>query len=141
MRGTPFDQLMVLRPPRSQGTDAFIEIFNSDGSEAGACGNGMRCVGLIARAAGEAPALKFETPAGILDVSFPAKDLISVDMGPPRFGWQDIPLAEEFHDTTQIELQVGPIDAPVLHSPSVCSMGNPHAVFWVEEARVPIIGA
>ncbi|MGO4836556.1 diaminopimelate epimerase, partial [Rhizobiaceae sp. 2RAB30] len=58
--------------------------------------------------------------------------MISDDMGVPRFGWQDIPLAEEFHDTRMIELQVGPIDKPVLHSPSVASMGNPHAIFWVE---------
>src|SRR5690606_10148230 len=42
------------------------------------------------------------------------------------------PLAEEFRDTRMIELQAGPIDAPVLHSPSVASMGNPHAIFWVE---------
>ena len=54
-------------------------------------------------------------------------------MGVPRFGWQDIPLAEEFGDTSRIELQIGPIDAPVLHSPSVVSMGNPHAIFWVDE--------
>jgi diaminopimelate epimerase len=53
-------------------------------------------------------------------------------MGKPRFGWQEIPLAEEFRDTRMIELQVGPIDQPVLHSPSVVSMGNPHAIFWVE---------
>src|SRR4030088_1610748 len=54
-------------------------------------------------------------------------------MGPPKFGWKDIPLAEEFRDTRYIELQVGPIDAPVLHSPSVVSMGNPHAIFWVDD--------
>jgi diaminopimelate epimerase len=54
-------------------------------------------------------------------------------MGEPRFGWQDIPLAEEFRDTRAIELQIGPIDAPVLHSPSVVSMGNPHAIFWVDD--------
>ena len=53
-------------------------------------------------------------------------------MGKPRFGWQEIPLAEEFRDTRMIELQIGPIDAPVLHSPSVVSMGNPHAIFWVD---------
>ncbi len=56
-------------------------------------------------------------------------------MGAPKFGWQDIPLAEEFRDTRYIELQVGPIDAPVLHSPSVVSMGNPHAIFWVEDIQ------
>ena len=58
--------------------------------------------------------------------------MISVDMGVPRFGWQEIPLAEEFRDTRMIELQIGPIDAPVLHSPSAVSMGNPHAIFWVD---------
>ena len=54
-------------------------------------------------------------------------------MGKPRFGWQDIPLAEEFRDTRGIELQIGPIDAPILHSPSVVTMGNPHAIFWVDD--------
>ena len=57
----------------------------------------------------------------------------TVDMGKPRFAWNDIPLAEEFADTRYIELQIGPIDKPILHSPSVVSMGNPHAIFWVED--------
>ena len=54
-------------------------------------------------------------------------------MGAPRFGWNEIPLAEEFRDTRAIELQIGPIDAPILHSPSAVSMGNPHAIFWVDD--------
>ncbi len=56
-------------------------------------------------------------------------------MGKPRFAWNEIPLAEEFRDTRAIELQIGPIDAPVLHSPSVVSMGNPHAIFWVDDVE------
>ena len=60
------------------------------------------------------------------------RGLISVDMGVPKFGWRDIPLAEEFRDTRKIELQIGPVEAPVLHSPSVANIGNPHAIFWVE---------
>ncbi|MEZ5802624.1 MAG: diaminopimelate epimerase, partial [Rhizobiaceae bacterium] len=75
----------------------------------------------------------FETVAGIINAEEHADGSISVDLGKPRFGWQDIPLAEEFRDTRAIELQIGPIDAPVLHSPSVVSMGNPHAIFWVDE--------
>ena len=55
--------------------------------------------------------------------------------GDPRFGWRDIPLAEPFHDTRTIELQIGPIDKPILHSPSVANVGNPHAVFWVEDVN------
>ena len=58
-------------------------------------------------------------------------------MGEPRFGWADIPLAEPFHDTRRIELQIGPIDKPILHSPSVVNVGNPHAVFWVGRRPTP----
>src|SRR5690606_40198265 len=59
--------------------------------------------------------------------------MIAGDMGTPKFAWYDIPLAEDFADTRKIELQIGPIDAPVLHSPSVASMGNPQATFWVHD--------
>ena len=61
-------------------------------------------------------------------------------MGQPRFHWTEIPLAEEFFDTRAIELQVGPIDHPILHSPSAVSMGNPHAVFWVEDVDAYDLG-
>ena len=135
-RSVPYDQLMVLQPPRLAGTEAFIRIYNNDGSEAGACGNGMRCVvrKLFERAA--RPPATFETRAGLLNCwQGPAHDLYTVDMGAPKFGWQDIPLAEEFRDTRYIELQIGPIDAPILHSPSVVSMGNPHAIFWVDDVN------
>lgn len=130
----PYDQLMVLQKPRLQGTASFIRIFNNDGSEAGACGNGMRCVARQMFAATGERGLTFETRAGLLNAwQGPSPDLYTVDMGAPKFGWQDIPLAEEFRDTRYIELQVGPIDAPILHSPSVVSMGNPHAIFWVDD--------
>lgn len=130
----PYDQLMVLQKPRLQGTASFIRIFNNDGSEAGACGNGMRCVARQMFAATGERGLTFETRAGLLNAwQGPSPELFTVDMGTPKFGWQDIPLAEEFRDTRYIELQVGPIDAPILHSPSVVSMGNPHAVFWVDD--------
>src|SRR5215207_8035349 len=125
-----FDQLMVLHDARTAGTEAFVRIYNTDGSSAEACGNGMRCVGwAVAQQTGR-NALKFETVAGVLDVAVQGIDRITVDMGKPRFGWQDIPLAEAFHDTRTIELQIGPIDKPLLHSPSVANIGNPHAVFW-----------
>ena len=67
-------------------------------------------------------------------------DRITVDMGTPKFGWRDIPLAEPFHDTRAIELQIGPIDKPILHSPSVVNVGNPHAVFWVEDVNAYDLG-
>jgi diaminopimelate epimerase len=74
----------------------------------------------------------FQTVAGILNAVEHEDGTISVDMGRPVFDWDRIPLAEEFHDTSRIELQIGPIDKPVLHSPSAMSMGNPHAIFWVD---------
>src|SRR6478609_9015052 len=134
--GVHYDQLMLLQPPRLAGTEAFIRIYNNDGSEAGACGNGMRCVvRKLFEESGQTTAT-FETRAGLLNCwQGPRGDLYTVDMGPPKFGWQDIPLAEEFRDTRYIELQVGPIDAPLLHSPSAVNMGNPHAIFWVDDVN------
>jgi diaminopimelate epimerase len=132
----PYDQLMVLYPPKLAGTEAFIRIYNSDGSEAGACGNGMRCVARQVFAGSAADGMTFETRAGLLNTwRGPVPDVFTVDMGKPKFGWQEIPLAEEFRDTRTIELQIGPIDAPVLHTPSAVSMGNPHAIFWVSDVN------
>jgi diaminopimelate epimerase len=132
----PYDQLMAVYPARISGTDAFVRIYNNDGSEAGACGNGMRCVADILFKETGNSALTVETRAGLLACLKGAAPLTStVDMGVPRFAWDEIPLAEEFRDTRAIELQIGPIDHPILHSPSAVSMGNPHAVFWVDDVN------
>ncbi len=131
--GVGFDQLITIERTRS-GADAFMRIDNADGGEVEACGNGTRCVGwLLMRESGR-PSVAIETRAGILNARPGDTELmIAVDMGAPKFGWRDIPLAEEFRDTRAIELQIGPIDAPVLHSPSVVNIGNPHAIFWVDD--------
>lgn len=136
--GSSFDQLMVLHDPVSEGTDAFMRIYNTDGSQSGACGNGTRCVAYamlddpaMARPA-EGGRLVLETKAGRVGVRRNSERSFTVDMGRPLLAWDEIPLAEPFPDTRRIELQVGPIDAPVLHSPGVVNMGNPHAVFFVE---------
>lgn len=131
--GTRFDQIMAIHDPQVPGTAAYIAIINSDGSMAQACGNGMRCVVEALTAEQGRQRFTFETVAGILFGEERDDGLITVDMGTPKFAWYDIPLAEEFADTRQIELQIGPIDAPVLHSPSVASMGNPQATFWVNQ--------
>jgi diaminopimelate epimerase len=132
-RRSRFDQMMVLHAPQTGGTLSYVRIYNADGSEAGACGNGMRCVGWFLSQGGAGHQFQVETRAGVLDTLVRSQTSITVDMGEPKFGWRDIPLAEEFRDTRAIELQVGPIDDPVLHSPSVVNMGNPHAVFWVDD--------
>jgi diaminopimelate epimerase len=128
-----FDQMMVLHAAKTAGTEAYVRIYNTDGSEAEACGNGMRCIGWIVAGETGRKALKFETKAGVLDVGVESIERVAVDMGRPRFAWSDIPLAEPFHDTRTIELQIGPIDKPILHSPSVVNIGNPHAIFWVDD--------
>jgi diaminopimelate epimerase len=135
-KGVPFDQLMVLCHPRASGTDAYVRIYNNDGSEAGACGNGMRCVAdLLFKEFGRQE-LTFETNAGLINCWKGDTPLVStVDMGKPRFAWNEIPLAQKFEDTRAIELQIGPLDKPTLHSPSVVSMGNPHAIFWVDDVN------
>jgi diaminopimelate epimerase len=139
--GASYDQLMTLHAPRTPGTDAYVRIYNNDGSEAGACGNGMRCIADVLFKETGKGALTFETKAGLLNCWKGEAPLVStVDMGKPRFAWNEIPLAEEFHDTRAIELQIGPIDQPILHSPSAVSMGNPHAIFWVDDVEAYDLG-
>ena len=130
---TGFDQIMAIHDTGLDGIDYRIDILNRDGSRAQACGNGTRCVVQALSSETGRKSFTFKTMAGILTAQEHEDGLISVDMGVPEFAWDRIPLAEEFHDTTRIELQIGPIEAPVLHSPSVMSMGNPHAVFWVKD--------
>ena len=139
--GVPYDQLMALHAPRTPGTDAYVRIYNNDGSESGACGNGMRCVAeLLFKETGKS-ALTLETAVGLLTCWKGDRPLIStVDMGKPRFAWNEIPLAQEIKDTRAIELRIGPVDKPILHSPSVVSMGNPHAIFWVADVAAYDLG-
>jgi diaminopimelate epimerase len=129
---TQFDQIMAIHDPKAEGTDAWIDILNCDGTKAQACGNGTRCVVQALAAETGKKVFTFQTVAGILNAVELEDGTISVDMGRPVFEWDRIPLAEEFFDTSRIELQIGPIDNPVLHSPSAMSMGNPHAIFWVD---------
>jgi diaminopimelate epimerase len=133
-----FDQLMAIHAPATPGTDASLRIYNTDGSESGACGNGTRCVAFAmmsdpVMARPSAGTLVLQTKAGLIPTTRVSDRVFSVDMGRPRLRWDEIPLRDPFQDTRYIELQIGPIDAPVLHSPSVVSMGNPHAIFWVDD--------
>ena len=130
---THFDQLMAVHAPGPLGRDAVIEIFNSDGSRAEACGNGTRCVVDWLNRQQEQEAYSFEVDGQPLAAFMGDDGLISVNMGVPGFDWDQIPLSEEFADTRGIELQIGPIDAPILHTPSVANIGNPHVVFWAKE--------
>lgn len=134
-----FDQLMVLHDPATPDTDAYMRIYNTDGSESGACGNGTRCVAwamltdpAMSRPAG--PGLVLETKAGRLPVERVSDTVFTVDMGAPRLAWNEIPLRAPFPDTRAIAVDTRLPGAPELQAPSAVSMGNPHAIFWVEDA-------
>lgn len=129
--GIGCDQVIMLE--RSDQADVRMRIWNADGSEVSACGNATRCVAALLKDETGRDDVTIETAAGVLTAHVESEQEITIDMGEPRFGWADIPLAEPFHDTRGIELQIGPIDAPILHSPSVVNVGNPHAVFWVDD--------
>lgn len=130
--GVGCDQVIAIEPSRR--ADAFMRIWNADGGEVAACGNATRCVAAILSAESGRPETRIETVAGLLKTRVNQDGSVTVDMGQPRFAWDEIPLSEPFYDTSGIELQVGPIDAPTLHTPSVVNVGNPHCVFWVEDA-------
>lgn len=130
-QGIGCDQFIVMEPGSRNGADVFMRIYNAEGGEVDACGNASRCVAALVAKETTKSDVMIATNAGLL-ASHVDGDMVTVDMGVPRFAWDQIPLAEEFSDTTGIELQIGPIDAPVLHTPSVVNVGNPHAVFWIE---------
>ncbi|GGB37967.1 diaminopimelate epimerase [Roseibium aquae] len=138
--GIGFDQMITVERS-GVGADAFMRIHNRDGSQVDACGNATRCVGRLLMEENGLEAATIETRAGLLHAfRTGAPQTITVDMGKPRLAWDQIPLAEEFHDTRAIELQIGPIDAPCLHTPAAVSMGNPHAIFWVKDVEAYDLG-
>ena len=125
-----FDQLIGVEP--SETADAFMRVWNADGSMVQTCGNALRCVGWLLLEATGKEEVVIDTLGGPTTARRAGDHLVTVDMGAPRLNWDQVPLAEEM-DTRGIELQVGPIDAPVLHTPGAVSMGNPHVVFFTDQ--------
>jgi diaminopimelate epimerase len=123
--GIGCDQLISLEPA-TDGADVFMRIHNPDGSEAGACGNATRCVAtLISRDLGRS-VVTIRTISGDLPASLLTAGLVTVDLGAPRLGWAEVPLAAPL-DTLHLPLAEGTIS-----DPAACSMGNPHATFFVD---------
>jgi diaminopimelate epimerase len=132
-RGIGCDQLIILVPPQSPAADIMMLIYNPDGSEAGACGNATRCVAKLLFEERSSSKGIIETIAGLLPVWQEADSLISVDFGPPRLEWQEIPLAEAMETLTL------PVSIGGLSNPCAVNMGNPHAVFFMPEVMaVPL---
>jgi diaminopimelate epimerase len=131
--GVGCDQLIVIENPVSGLADAFMRIRNADGGEVAACGNATRCVAALLMRENGAKHAIIETAAGLLDAEAAGDGEISVDMGRVSFDWRDIPLAEAA-DTLHLGIAAGPLSDPV-----AVNVGNPHAVFFVEDAeRAPI---
>jgi len=133
--GLAFDQLMVLHDPRTSGAEAFVLIHNIDGSEAGACGNGTRCVAWALHHESGRERLCVETRAGLLDCERLQEWRYAIDMGAPRLGWRDIPLAHETADTIRVPIETAHLDAGLPGDFTGVSMGNPHAVFFVADVE------
>jgi diaminopimelate epimerase len=127
--GIGYDQLILLEPPRHAAAQVLMRIRNSDGSEAEACGNATRCVaGLLYCETGD-PRVRIETIAGLLEAQALPDGRVAVDMGTPRLGWREIPLARAA-DTDCVDLTLGPLAGPVC-----TNLGNPHATFFVDDVE------
>ncbi len=128
--GVGADQLLVIEPPpdsTKSSTDAFVRIYNIDGREVEACGNASRCVGWLLLEESGREEVRVETLGGRLACRRAGKKKIAVDMGRPRTHWQEIPLSREV-DTLHLGIGSGPLQDPV-----GMNLGNPHAVFFVDD--------
>ncbi len=134
-RGVGCDQVVVVEPPANGRADVFLRFYNADGGEAQACGNGTRCVAALLMGDSGAEHITMETVAGLLAGSRAADGRVTVDMGPAKTEWQEIPLARA-GDTLHVDLALGPLSDPV-----AVNMGNPHAVFFVPDVAAVDIAA
>lgn len=123
--GIGCDQMIVIEP--SEKADVFMRIFNPDGSEIGACGNASRCIGWWIMQEKNAPLVSIETHAGVLECRGHGDYNVSVDMGPPTWEWDEIPLSEK-RNTEHLGIAEGRLADPV-----ALSVGNPHMVFFVSD--------
>ena len=123
--GVGCDQVIEIK--NSKLADVLMKIFNSDGSEAEACGNAARCVAGILFASSPKKQILIETISGILKAESEVNGNIKVDMGEPKLGWQDIPLSKniEVINFEQFSLKNG----------FAVNLGNPHIVFFVEDLK------
>ena len=134
-RGIGADQLIILCPPKKPGMDVFMVMANADGSEVRACGNASRCVAALMMKEKARGHVKLETVSGVVEAKAASGNRVTVDMGEAKLGWQQIPLAEEC-DTLHLPLVLGPLANPV-----AVNMGNPHCVFFVEDAAAVDLAA
>ena len=129
--GIGCDQVVALEP--SHQADVFMRIWNADGGEVGACGNAARCVAALVAAERGASNVRIETESGVLAATVNEDGGVTIDMGAPRFAWNEIPLAEPVHDTRRDRDRSD--RRPALNSPSAVNVGNPHCLFFVDDVE------
>jgi diaminopimelate epimerase len=125
--GIGCDQLIALEP--SKRADVFMRIWNADGGEVGACGNAARCVAALVASERSRPDISIETESGVLGAVVNGDGSVTIDMGAPRFAWDEIPLSEPLSDTREVALE----DFPDLPTASMVNVGNPHCIFFVDD--------
>ena len=137
--GIGCDQLVILE--KAAAADVFMRIVNADGGEVEACGNATRCVArLLMQESGKAQAT-IETKAGLLRACDGGSwSEVAVDMGRPALGWAEIPLAEPCQDTSAVPLDTSALHAGLPGHFSAVNMGNPHAVFFVDDVEAHDLG-
>jgi len=128
--GIGCDQVIVMEKTDDGLADVFMRIFNADGGEVAACGNAARCVASLLFADSGSEHVVIGTESGLRDVEKAPGDQISVDMGRALFDWRDIPLAEAT-DSNHPGISEGP-----LADGCAVGMGNPHLVFFVDDAEL-----
>ena len=127
--------MMVIGDPHTAGTAADVLIYNNDGTLAGACGNGARCVADRLCRELKVSAVRIETEAGVIACERLDQWSYRVDMGPPQLDWDAIPLARAVPDTRRVDLWPGGEGPKALGPASLVNMGNPHAVFFVPDLK------
>ena len=131
-KGLAYDQLMVIEDRHASDTEAFVRILNNDGSESGACGNGTRCVAWLLMQNDSRDVIFVETIRGTLECRREGTWDFSVDMGAPLLEAAQIPLSDVKADTRAVTLD---FDVPALTQFSAVNMGNPHAIFFVDDVQ------
>ncbi|WP_370931431.1 diaminopimelate epimerase [Bartonella sp. DGB1] len=122
-----FDQIMLIKKPDNNGV-FWLDIFNRDGSQAQACGNGTRCVAEYLFNLTKQKELTYQTKNNLLKSIKLDNGDICVDMGKAFFSWDKIPLAYSITDTAQL-----PLTYPQLGRAAAVNVSNPHVVFWLKE--------
>jgi diaminopimelate epimerase len=136
--GVGCDQVIVIEKSLN-GADAAMRIFNADGGEVESCGNAARCVARLLMDENGKSAVRLDSEGGALACS-DASGLVTVDMGAPKFGWREIPLAREV-DTNSFVLDVAGARLLALDAAAAVSVGNPHCVLFVQgDAPVETLG-